>query len=240
MIRSRQSLLLAFALASCLGVGRASADILVWDYSLNNPNAQINGYPGPYGDVKVTLASTNTNVATITLTDAQHDGFTYLFGDHGTIALNVYGGVSSWGTFTPTYYNSGFSGWAADSVSNAAGQNVDNQGTFNFVVDTNGGATQSISSLTFSITGNTNWADASQVLFSNGSPHNNFAAAHVFVFAAPADASAGAVKTGYSGTLGSGGPPNPPSPTPEPSTLAIAGLGVLGFLGYGLRRRMAK
>jgi hypothetical protein len=37
-----------------------------------------------------------------------------------------------------------------------------------------------------------------------------------------------------------GGPPNPPAPTPEPSTLAIAGLGALGFLGCGLRRRMAK
>jgi hypothetical protein len=28
--------------------------------------------------------------------------------------------------------------------------------------------------------------------------------------------------------------------TPEPSTLAIAGLGALGFLGYGLRRRLKK
>ncbi len=32
----------------------------------------------------------------------------------------------------------------------------------------------------------------------------------------------------------------PPPGVPEPSTLAIAGLGALGFLGYGLRRRVAK
>lgn len=31
-----------------------------------------------------------------------------------------------------------------------------------------------------------------------------------------------------------------PTPIPEPSTLAIAGLGALGFLGYGLRRRLKK
>jgi hypothetical protein len=34
-------------------------------------------------------------------------------------------------------------------------------------------------------------------------------------------------------------PPLTPG-TPEPSTLAIAGLGALGFLGYSLRRRKAK
>jgi hypothetical protein len=31
-----------------------------------------------------------------------------------------------------------------------------------------------------------------------------------------------------------------PKPIPEPSTLAIAGLGALGFVGYGLRRRLKK
>jgi hypothetical protein len=36
------------------------------------------------------------------------------------------------------------------------------------------------------------------------------------------------------------GPPLGPSPTPEPSTLAIAGLGALGFVGYRLRRRTPK
>jgi hypothetical protein len=29
-----------------------------------------------------------------------------------------------------------------------------------------------------------------------------------------------------------------PHPVPEPSTLAVAGLGALGFIGYGLRRRL--
>jgi hypothetical protein len=32
----------------------------------------------------------------------------------------------------------------------------------------------------------------------------------------------------------------PGYPVPEPSTLAIAGLGALGFIGYGLRRRLKK
>lgn len=35
-------------------------------------------------------------------------------------------------------------------------------------------------------------------------------------------------------------PPQQPSPTPEPSTLAVATLGALGFMGYGLRRRLKK
>ena len=39
----------------------------------------------------------------------------------------------------------------------------------------------------------------------------------------------------FNGTNGGG--PTPPRAVPEPSTLAIAGLGVLGLLGYGLRRR---
>jgi hypothetical protein len=34
--------------------------------------------------------------------------------------------------------------------------------------------------------------------------------------------------------------PPPPDPVPEPSTLAIAGLGALGFVTYGLRRRRAR
>jgi len=34
--------------------------------------------------------------------------------------------------------------------------------------------------------------------------------------------------------------PPPPTPTPEPSTMALAALGGLGFLGYGLRRRLKK
>jgi hypothetical protein len=34
-----------------------------------------------------------------------------------------------------------------------------------------------------------------------------------------------------------GGPPAPPGSLPEPSTFAIAGLGALGFIGYGFRRR---
>jgi hypothetical protein len=33
---------------------------------------------------------------------------------------------------------------------------------------------------------------------------------------------------------------NNPNPIPEPSTMAIAGLGALGFVGYGLRRRRSK
>jgi hypothetical protein len=34
--------------------------------------------------------------------------------------------------------------------------------------------------------------------------------------------------------------PSAPHPVPEPSNMAIAGLGALGFIGYGLRRRLKK
>jgi len=44
---------------------------------------------------------------------------------------------------------------------------------------------------------------------------------------------------GYGDSAWYGAGPPPPA-VPEPSTLAIAGLGALGFVGYGIRRRRAK
>jgi hypothetical protein len=86
----------------------------------------------------------------------------------------------------------------------------------------------------------TAWSSASAALIANDAIHNAIAAAHVYVFAITTvngvktvDDSSGALATGFvANSLAV-------STTPEPSTLAIAGVGALGFIGYGLRRRKA-
>jgi hypothetical protein len=39
--------------------------------------------------------------------------------------------------------------------------------------------------------------------------------------------------------VASGGPPAATTPAPEPASLTLLGLGALGLLGYGWRRRQA-
>jgi hypothetical protein len=47
-------------------------------------------------------------------------------------------------------------------------------------------------------------------------------------------------KAQFTETIGVAPNAVPPPGTPEPSTLALAGLGTLGFVAYGLRRRKAR
>jgi hypothetical protein len=104
-------------------------------------------------------------------------------------------------------------------------------GIVNQVIDSSDGFASSSSQVSFTLTNTSGtWASVSNVLTPNS---NGFQAeAHIFVTANPAVQSNGASFTGFAG--------NGPNPVPEPSTLAIAGLGALGFIGFGLRRRLTK
>jgi len=221
MVRSR--LLWAAGLALTLSLGTAArADLFTYDLSI--PNSAVNSYPGPYGTVKVDL--TDSTHATVTLDATNQGTYTYGFGDGGTLGLNVSGNftgsVFSWinlvGSSTPT---------------NAGAGNEDGFGNFNYTVNNGAGAADSLSELVVKLTatnGNS-WADATSVLTLNNKDF--FTAAHLFVYATPpTDQSHTALDTGYVGN-GTGAPPV----VPEPSSMAIAGLGALGFLAYRLRRR---
>jgi MYXO-CTERM domain-containing protein len=76
----------------------------------------------------------------------------------------------------------------------------------------------------------TTWNTATDVLTANAS--GAFIGAHIVVFASNNVVNGNQGSTGYAANGGA------VSTTPEPSTMAIAGLAALGFIGYGLRRRV--
>jgi hypothetical protein len=226
--------LIAVAMALTFGAGTASADI-----SLTSPNNAISPYAGPYGSVNVSVDATG-KIATFTFTanPSAVNGNDYLFGDGSTAAVNVTGGAfgaggnlvaafvsesnsyNPTGGFTPTFdkFDSG---------------NVDGFGTFNLTLNNKDGFGDTATTVIFTVTRTTGtWAtDGSDVLTANS--NGATVAAHVYVTEDPANASNTALATGYAANGGA-------ISVPEPSTVAIAGLGALGFIGYGLRRRRVK
>jgi hypothetical protein len=214
---------LALALALTIGVGSASAD--TQSYTLGNGNSAISGYTGPYAMAVVTLTSSTT--ASITFTSLSNSGNIYLMGDGGSVAVNV--NASSWTIAGMTGSNAG-TGFTPGPYSDGGASNEDGFGSFNQNINGFDGFTHSADTVSFTLTNTSGtWANAAAVLAANASGY--FVAAHIFVTPSPANASNTALATGYAVD----------SPAvPEPSTLALAGLGALGFVGYGLRRRLKK
>jgi hypothetical protein len=217
---------LAVALVLAFGAGSAFADSVT--FSLNNGNSAISGFAGPYGSVVVNL--TDSTDATITFTSSGP----YRFGDGGTAAVNVNGtftvssgpdesGSNNTGGFTPTLAGSGI------DLSNG---NQDGWGKFNLAINNFDGWPDSTTSVSFVVTNSSgSWSSAADVLIANNL--GNEVSAHVFVpnsYPNPGTAAGGAVATGFATG----------SVVPEPTGMAIAGLGGLGLIGYGLRRRRAK
>ena len=199
------------------------ADVIT--ISLANPNPAISGFAAPYGTVTVNRTSSTT--ADITLTSNTVGGFTYLFGDGGTIGLNVNATNFSWTNISGSNSSgTGFSPWSLVSVK--SGQE-DGFGTFNFQVNSFDGFDHAIDKLTLTLTDTSGmWSSASNVLTPNSG--GSTVAAHVYITASPANQTNGAIVTGYAGNGTNS------SVVPEPSSLALGLFGVVALSLTQIRR----
>jgi MYXO-CTERM domain-containing protein len=216
---------IALAVAAVAAMLLMASPASATTYSLGVPNDAISPYTGPYGTVTVNLNAAGT-VATVTLTALNNGGYYYLFGDGGTLALNVNLTGSESVAAAVVSHTNGIAGSSSTPTVGKAG-NEDGFGTFNVQFDNGQGAADALSSLTVTLTlsGGT-WASDASVLTPNGNGAS--VAGHVFVYA-NSDYSGGAVKTGYAANGGIS--------TPEPASFAMAGTAVVAFAGLALRRR---
>jgi hypothetical protein len=165
-------------------------------FNLIAGNSAISGFPGPYASV--TVNRTSSTMATITFSSLTNSGNIYLLGDGGTAAVNV--NATSWTVGTITGSNGG-TGFTPGPYSNAGAGTEDGFGSFNQTIDTFDGYTHSSDTVSFTLTDTSGtWASASSVL--TGNSGGFLAAAHIFVTTSPANASTGALATGFATTPG--------------------------------------
>jgi hypothetical protein len=207
-----------------LAPGSASADLT---FDLNSANSVISPFPGPYVQVDVGDPFNGGTESTITFTHLTNGSNDYLMFDSGSAGVNVN---------ATSFTVSGISGTGPQNtpvLSFAGSKNLDGFGSFNLTIDDGDGFKNRAFTITFTVTNTSGtWGTASDVLTPN-SKTGALAASHVGV-----SVSGGAFgsNTGYVG--GNGGSIITPQSVPEPSTLAVAGLGTLAFIAYGVRKRL--
>jgi hypothetical protein len=202
-----------------LGLQQAKADLFTFNISVGN--AAISPYPGPYATVVVNRTSTTT--ATITFTSLTNSGNIYLFGDGSSVAVNV--NATTWTLGAPTGSNAG-TGFTPGPYSNGGSGNVDGFGVVNQTINSFDGFTHSSDTISFSLTNTSgSWASAMSVLIANS--QGVFAAAHIFVTAFPANASNGALATGFAANGG--------GQVPDGGTTVMLLGAALGALGIARR-----
>jgi hypothetical protein len=159
------------------------------------------------------------NTASITFTAANTASYQYLFGDGGSVAVNV-NGAFTLGAITGTQ----LPGFGPTTYSNGGAGNEDGFGSFNLSINSNGGYTTASNSITFTLTKTSGtWSSAANVLTANA--NGALVGAHIFVAAFPANVKQGALATGFAAN---GGAVN----TPDGGTTVMllgAALGVLGM-----------
>ena len=229
--------LAAFAAAAALmWTASASADLITFD--LTSGNTAIGGYTGDYA--VVTVNRTSATEATITfqslctgdvlVQSCSAGDEIFLFGDGGSVAVNVNATSFTLGTISGSNSGTGFS---AGPYSDGGAGNENGFGSFNQTINSFDGYTNTSDLITFSITNTSGtWANAGEVLTLNS--NDSLAAAHIFVAAWPANQEAGALATGFA--AGSNDSTLPPQETPEPGVLALLGVALLGFASTGRRR----
>ena len=202
---------------ACLGLQQAKA---VTMYSLTVPNAAISGFPPPYGEVSVSVVG---SIATITFTADNTAAFQYLFGNGGSVAVNVQGGFTL-GAITGTQ----LPGFGPTTFSQGPAGNEDGFGSFNLTINSSQGYTDASNSITFSITqtSGTPWlADGSNVLIANA--QGATVAAHIFVTSFPANVTNSALATGFAANTG--------AVVPDGGTTVMLLGAALGALGMARR-----
>ena len=218
----------AICLAALLTVAKSASGAT---YDLSAYNFGISAYTGPYGTVGVSLSDSSD--AVITFTGLSAGGFHYLFGDGGSLALNLNGAVTIVGGLS-----GGFSGITQPQAGmlktptySMGSGNEDGFGSFNFELDNVDGFQASVSTISFTLHKTTGtWSGDGNVLTATTAGY--FAAAHIFV----ADSSyknTGA--TGYSASDGAIGHEIAPD---GGSTVALLGFGLLGIAT--LRQKLSR
>jgi hypothetical protein len=209
---------IALALALTLGVGTASADIFNLDF--DHATGEVGHVNPPFGTVTVTSPNSGEvdivyQANTSQIIGFHEIGFNYLASGGSTIS-NI--------SLTENAPSNSFP---------FEGNNVqlDGMGSYTYVYGENAGGGSvgnQATTITVKILGSnlsvTNFEQLSTI--PPGDTQGYFAASF-------ARNTTNGVVTGVVGA------PNPPTPgaVPEPSTVVIAALGMIGFVGYGLRRR---
>jgi len=201
------------AIAGLMALGAISAKAI--SYSLNDPNAALAGYAGPYGFVDVTL--TDSTHAVITFTGNTVGNYQYLFGGVSMADVNLNSSSFNVTVVAPS-----------TTKSPILSGNVSSFGNFNITID-NKNASDTTDTVKFNVEDlSGSWANASSVLIANADTF--IAAAHIVVV----DTTTGGVAiTGFTANA------DTTHVVPDGgSTMALLGAGLLG-LGC-IRRKMAK